>query len=100
MLKYIVRRLLGAIPVLLGLSVILFAFIHLLPGDPVTSLLGQHATPELRAEILKQLGLDRPLYEQYLLYLSQIVQGDLGKSIINNRTVASELASGSRRRSS
>jgi peptide/nickel transport system permease protein len=92
-LKYIARRLLGAIPVLLGLSIVLFAFIHLLPGDPVTSLLGQHATPALRLEILKQLGLDRPLYEQYLLYLSQIVQGDLGKSIINNRTVADELAS-------
>ena len=92
MLKYIARRLLGAIPVLIGLSIILFAFVHLLPGDPVTSLLGQHATPELRREILAQLGLDKPLYQQYFLYLSQLAQGDLGKSIINNRTVAQELA--------
>ena len=91
-IKYIVRRLLGAIPVLFGLSIILFAFVHLLPGDPVTSLLGQHATPELRVEILKQLGLDRPLYEQYLLYIGQLASGDLGKSIINNRTVVEELA--------
>ena len=92
MIKYIIRRLLGAIPVLFGLSIILFAFVHLLPGDPVTSLLGQHATPELRVEILKQLGLDRPLYEQYLLYIGQLASGDLGKSIINNRTVVEELA--------
>jgi peptide/nickel transport system permease protein len=92
-LKYIARRLLGAIPVLFGLSIVLFAFVHLLPGDPVTALLGQHATPELRREIMAQLGLDKPLYEQYLLYLSQVVQGDLGTSIINNRTVAAELAS-------
>ena len=74
MIKYIIRRLLGAIPVLFGLSIILFAFVHLLPGDPVTSLLGQHATPELRVEILKKLGLDRPLYEQYLQYLGQLGQ--------------------------
>ena len=92
MLKYIVRRLIGAIPVLLGLSILVFAVIHLIPGDPVTALLGQHATPALRAQILERLGLDRPLYEQYLLYLSQLVQGDLGTSIINNRTVVRELA--------
>ncbi len=54
---------------------------------------GSTRRPSCGAEILKQLGLDRPLYEQYLLYLSQLVQGDLGKSIINNRTVAAELAS-------
>jgi len=91
-LKYIVRRLIGAIPVLLGLSILVFAVIHLIPGDPVTALLGQHATPALREQILERLGLDRPLYEQYLLYLSQLVQGDLGTSIINNRTVVRELA--------
>ena len=69
MLKYIVRRLIAAIPVLFGLSILVFAFVHLLPGDPVKSLLGQHATPELTAEILARMGLDKPLYEQYLLYL-------------------------------
>jgi peptide/nickel transport system permease protein len=89
-LKYIVRRLLGAIPVLFGLSVVLFAFVHLLPGDPAVALLGQHATPELSARIREQLGLDRPLYEQYLTYAGQLLQGDLGKSLINNRPVLGE----------
>jgi peptide/nickel transport system permease protein len=89
-LKYIVRRLLAAIPVLFGLSIVLFAFIHLLPGDPAVALLGQHATPERSARIREQLGLDRPLYEQYLTYLGQLLRGDLGKSLINNRPVATE----------
>ena len=92
MLKYIVRRLVAAIPVLFGLSIVLFAFIHLLPGDPAVALLGQHATPELTARIREQLGLDRPLHEQYLEYLAQLLQGDLGTSIINNRSVVTDFA--------
>lgn len=91
MLKYVVRRLLAAIPVLFGLSVVVFAFVHLLPGDPVAALLGQHATPELREQIRTQMGLDRPLYEQYFIYLGQLASGDLGKSVINNRPVIEEL---------
>ena len=90
MLKYIVRRLLGAIPVLFGLSIVLFAFVHLLPGDPAEALLGERATPELEIQIRQQLGLDRPLYEQYLGYIANLLQGDLGKSIINNRPVLTE----------
>ena len=93
MLKYIIRRLLGAIPVLFGLSIVVFAVVHLIPGDPIRSLLGQHATPELVAEIRARMGLDRPLYEQYLIYLGQLLSGDLGKSVVNNRTVIDELAS-------
>jgi peptide/nickel transport system permease protein len=89
-LKYIIRRLLGAIPVLFGLSIVLFAFVHLLPGDPAVALLGQHATPELSARIREQLGLDRPLYEQYVTYAGHLLQGDLGKSLINNRPVLTE----------
>ena len=92
MLKYVVRRLLSAIPVLLGLSVVVFAFVHLLPGDPVAALLGQHATPELTAQIRQRMGLDQPLYTQYLIYLGQLAQFDLGKSVINNRPVIEELA--------
>jgi ABC-type dipeptide/oligopeptide/nickel transport system permease component len=59
-LKYIVRRLLAAIPVLLGLSVVLFAFVHLLPGDPVAAHHGQHATPELTAQKRAHKGHDNP----------------------------------------
>jgi peptide/nickel transport system permease protein len=88
--KYIIRRLLAAIPVLFGLSIILFAFIHLLPGDPASALLGQHATPELTAQIRVQLGLDKPLWQQYLQYMGQLLHGDLGKSIINNRPIIDE----------
>lgn len=92
MLKYVVRRLIAAIPVLFGLSVVVFAFVHLLPGDPVAALLGQHATPELTEQIRQQMGLDKPLYEQYAIYLGQLAQFDLGKSVINNRPVVDELA--------
>ena len=66
MLKYIVRRLLAAIPVLFGLSIILFAFVHLLPGDPCRAILGQHATPERVPRMRENLGLDQPLWQQYL----------------------------------
>ena len=90
MAKYIVRRLLATIPVLFGLSIVLFVFVHLLPGDPATALLGQHATPELVAKIREQLGLDKPLYEQYFLYISQLARGDFGRSILDNRPILSE----------
>ncbi len=90
MAKYIVRRLLAAIPVLLGLSIILFAFIHLLPGDPAAAILGQHATPERTEELRRNLGLDRPLYEQYLSYMWGLLHLDFGKSLINNRPIISE----------
>ena len=90
MLRYIVRRLLGVIPVLFGLSVILFLFIHALPGDPATAILGQHARPDLVEAMRHRLGLDRPLLEQYVLYLGQLSRGDLGNSFVNNRSVLSE----------
>ena len=92
MLKYIVRRLIAAIPVLFGLSVILFAFVHLLPGDPTRAILGQHATPEAVARIRETLGLDKPLYAQYFLYISQLLSGDLGASIITGAPVATDFA--------
>lgn len=90
MLRFIVRRLLGVIPVLFGLSIILFAFVHLLPGDPATAILGQHATPERVAAMRQYLGLDDPLWQQYLSYLGNVLRGDLGSSIINNQPVLRE----------
>jgi ABC-type dipeptide/oligopeptide/nickel transport system permease component len=90
MLKYIIRRLLGAIPVLFGLSIVLFAFIHLLPGDPAATILGQHARPELVEALRHRLGLDKPLLEQYVIYISELLQGDLGNSFVNNRPVLTE----------
>jgi peptide/nickel transport system permease protein len=87
---FIVRRVLSAIPVLFGLSIVLFVFVHLLPGDPATALLGQHATPEITARIRAQLGLDKPLYEQYLNYMIQLAHGDFGTSILDNRPILEE----------
>jgi peptide/nickel transport system permease protein len=90
MIKYIVRRLVGAIPVLFGLSILLFAFIHLLPGDPATAILGQHATPERVLAMREYLGLDDPLWQQYLGYVGGLLQGDFGSSVINNQPVLKE----------
>jgi peptide/nickel transport system permease protein len=90
MLRFIVRRLLGVIPVLFGLSIILFAFIHLLPGDPAAAILGQHATPERVAAMREYLGLDDPLWQQYLSYINNVLHLDLGSSIINNQPVLHE----------
>ena len=91
MAKYIVRRLIGAIPVLFGLSIILFAFVHLLPGDPATAILGQHATPERVAKMRVYLGLDLPIWQQYLGYVGGLLQGDFGASVINNQPLLKEL---------
>jgi peptide/nickel transport system permease protein len=91
-LRFIVRRVLGAIPVLFGLSMILFLFVRLLPGDPAIAILGQHATPERIAAIHETLGLDKPLYGQYLNWLGQLLHGDFGASIIDSRSVADSFA--------
>lgn len=88
--RFIGRRLLGVIPVLFGLSIVLFVFMHALPGDPAAAILGQYATPDKVAQLRAVLGLDRPLYEQYFLYLSQLLRGDLGHSVVNNRAVLDE----------
>jgi peptide/nickel transport system permease protein len=88
--RYIVRRLLQAIPVLIGLSIVLFAFIHLLPGDPARTILGQRATEESLARLRAALGLDKPLYEQYLDYIGGLLQGDFGRSLVNDSRVLDE----------
>ena len=87
MLKYIARRLLTVVPILLGLSVLLFVFIHVLPGDPAYAILGQRATAEQIALMHAYLGLDRPLLDQYVQYLGGILHGDLGASSVNNRPI-------------
>ncbi|RLT24175.1 MAG: ABC transporter permease [Chloroflexi bacterium] len=83
MARYIIRRLLAAIPVLLGLSLVLFAYIRLLPGDPCVAILGQHRTVETCAKLREHLGLDLPLWQQYVNYLTQTLSGDFGNSVIN-----------------
>jgi peptide/nickel transport system permease protein len=90
MAKYIVRRLIFAIPVLIGLSIVLFAFIHLLPGDPAAAILGQHATPDRIAAMRAYMHLDDPLWQQYLVYAGNLLRGDFGSSIINNQPILKE----------
>lgn len=90
--QYAVKRFLTIVPVLIGVSLIVFGFIHLIPGDPAVTMLGERATPERVAEIRAQLGLDRPLYVQYLIYVGKILRGDLGASILRGDPVLHDLA--------
>lgn len=92
MLGFLVRRLLLTIPVLLGVATMVFALIHLVPGDPAVSMLGEAATPADVAALRARLGLDDPLAVQYTRFLRQAAQGDLGASLRSGRPVTTELA--------
>ncbi len=91
MLSVIGRRILSSLPTLLGVSVVAFFLIRLVPGDPVLLMLGERgSSPELYQQMQAQLGLDRPLAEQYFKFLSQVVRGDLGTSVVSRRPVLEE----------
>jgi peptide/nickel transport system permease protein len=92
MLTFILRRLLQAIPVIIGVSVLTFILMILVPGDPVQKLLGQRASPETVAELRTRLGLNDPPVGQYLKMMGNIVTGDLGRSIITREPVVREFA--------
>jgi peptide/nickel transport system permease protein len=89
--RYAIRRGLTVLPVLLGVSLLVFSFIHLIPGDPAVAMLGERATPEKVAEVRVRLGLDRPIWEQYALYLGKVVRGDLGVSVVRGDPVLTDL---------
>src|SRR5882724_7006353 len=91
MLRFIVRRLLQAIPTLLILSVLLFAWLRALPGGPAGALLGDKATPEKLADLNRVLGLDQPIFVQYFRFLGRIFTGDFGNSLVSGQTVLSEI---------
>ncbi|WP_332714952.1 ABC transporter permease [Pelagibacterium mangrovi] len=88
---YILKRLAYAVPVIVGLSVIVFGIMALIPGDTATALLGSYATPENVARINRDLGLDRPVWEQYFVWVGNLLQGDFGRSYILNRPVLDEI---------
>jgi len=88
---FIARRVLSLVPVLIGISIVVFLLLRLTPGDPATIMLGERATPEKVAVLREQLGLNRPLWVQYAEFLGRTVRGDLGRSIISNNPVADEL---------
>src|SRR5690606_11385940 len=91
MLHYIGRRLLQLIPVLLGMTFIVFLIIRAIPGNPAQVILGQQATEEAVAALTAKLGLDQPWYTQYFSYLGGILQGDLGESMRTRQPVADEI---------
>ncbi|OQM74280.1 ABC transporter permease [Manganibacter manganicus] len=91
MAAYIFRRLLAAIPVLFGLTVIVFFIMKLIPGDPATAILGSYATPENVARINAELGLDKPMLQQYVIWLGNILHGDFGRSYSLNKPVLDEV---------
>lgn len=87
MTRYIVNRLLYLIPVLFFMSIVVFLFIHLIPGDPVDYILGLDATEEAKAVLTKELGLDQNILVQYLTWAGRILQGDLGRSVVSQKPV-------------
>lgn len=91
MTGYILKRLISAIPVLLGITVIVFLIMALIPGDPATAILGSYATPENVEKLNRDLGLDKPLVQQYFIWLGNMVTGDFGTSFALNRPVLDEV---------
>jgi len=91
-IRFLARRFLLTIPVLLGVATLVFALIHLIPGDPVRTMLGESAAEESVIELRGKLGLDRPLYQQYAIYLKDLARGNLGTSLRTNEPVAGAIA--------
>ena len=91
MFRFLINRLMLLVPVFIGVTVVAFGFIRVLPGDPVEVLAGERGvSAEKRVEILANLGLDKPIWQQYFSYLSDVLHGDLGVSVKTNRPVVEE----------
>src|SRR5207248_2519978 len=91
MTTYVLRRLLLMLPVAFLVTVGVFMLIHLTPGDPALILLGEDRSPQAIAQIHQQLGLDKPLYVQYVIWIGRLGHGDLGRSITTNQPVATAI---------
>lgn len=93
-MAFVLRRLLASIPVVVGVTLIAFLLIHLVPGDPAQAMLfGSNASPEQIDELRRQLGLTQPLWRQYLTFVGELLRGDLGTSYVTHNPVAYELVS-------
>src|SRR5690349_1590073 len=92
MTQYIIKRLLGLLPTLLIVGVLVFLFVHMLPGDPARLAAGPDAGPETVALVRQELGLDKPLPQQFLNFFGNMLQGDFGTSLRSRRPVATEIA--------
>ena len=93
MWQFVLRRVLYAVPILLSVSVIIFALVQLAPGDAADILIPPEASKEVADALRAKLGLDRPVYQQYLIWLVNLLQGDLGVSVFTNQSVSEELGS-------
>ncbi|EEJ9764181.1 glutathione ABC transporter permease GsiC [Salmonella enterica subsp. enterica serovar Virchow] len=93
MLNYVLKRLLGLIPTLLIVAVLVFLFVHLLPGDPARLIAGPEADAQVIALVRQQLGLDQPLHVQFWHYITHVLQGEFGTSMVSRRPVSEEIAS-------
>lgn len=91
MTQYIIRRLIQMIPITLGILTLIFSLIHLIPGDPAVQIAGEGARPQDIENVRKALGLDQPLWKQYVTYLSNLARGDLGRSFRTGDSVAAEI---------
>lgn len=94
MLGYTLKRLLTLVPTLLIASILIFLFIHLIPGDPAAILLGDSATPEDIAALSAQMGFDQPLWQQYMLWIKNVLHGDFGQSVFFKTPVLEVIADG------
>lgn len=93
MIQYVARRILAMIPTVILISILTFSMLHLTPGDPAEIFLGENrSTPELLERIRHEMGLDKPVYVQYLTYMVGIFKGDLGRSLNNKQPVSREIA--------
>ena len=91
LVKLVLVRLVALVPMLLALTMVSFALVHVIPGDPALVMMGGEGTPQAVEELRHQLGLDRPLHVRYLEWLGQIARGDLGQSLYNKTRVSEEL---------
>jgi glutathione transport system permease protein len=92
MTQYVLKRLLGLLPTLLIVAVLVFLFVHMLPGDPARLAAGPDASPETVALVRADLGLDKPLPQQFLNFFTNMLQGDFGRSLRSKRPVSTEIA--------
>ncbi|WP_287789867.1 glutathione ABC transporter permease GsiC [Atlantibacter sp.] len=93
MFSYVIKRLLGLIPTLFIVAVLVFLFVHLLPGDPARLIAGPEADAQVIDMVRSQLGLDKPLWSQFLHYMGNVLQEDFGNSLVSRRPVSEEIAS-------
>lgn len=88
MIRYVAKRLMTVIPLLWALTILLFFYVHAVPGDPIAGMLGPNGTPELIEQLRRERGLDRPLWEQYTSWLLGLFRGDLGISLISGAPIS------------